>query len=276
MPKQTKVKTRSRSFSVTVFGDKPQKLDWMRYLCSQNELCPSTNKSHWQTYFYTSDPMSLAAVIKALPKEWKAHVEVSQGTPAQNILYCSKSEGIPNTFFETGIRPMPGRRTDLALACEEVTRGGILAVTNPEMIVRYGRGLTLLQRLEEAKRPHVYAAPHVEWIWGTTGTGKTRFCYQQDPLLYRQSSDDGWFDGYFGQETILIDDYSTDRLPLTQILHLLDGYKYDAKVKGGFQRVHAKKIFITSLHPPTTYFTSERYPEVQRRLTVVRELKVEV
>jgi len=276
MPKQIhpQKSKRSRFFSVTIFADaRPSKLEWMRYFCAQQEVCPTTGKKHWQSCFYTKDNMTLSAVIKSLPTDWnKPHVEIMRSSLQTNMAYCSKSESsVPGTFFEEGQKPSQGERSDLKEACSQVISGGLAAVTNDTMIVRYHKGLSVLQQVRASQVPHEYKKPNVYWHWGPTGTGKTKAAYDFDPMLYKQTSRDGWFDGYFNQKTICIDDYDADTFALRDILQILDGYRYMAKVKGGFVQLQATTIFITSHDPPEFYFLSSRFSEIFRRINNVVE-----
>jgi hypothetical protein len=91
--------------------------------------------------------------------------------------------------------------------------------------------------------------------------------------LYVQTSSDGWFDGYFGQKQILLEDYSSKAFTTRDILQLFDGYSgLELKVKTSFQRCEANAIYITSHFHPRHYFCPERYKEIERRLSEVREL----
>lgn len=83
-------------------------------------------------------------------------------------------------------------------------------------------------------------------LWGKAGTGKTRYCYAKSPDLYSvPDAELKWFDGYAGEEAILIDDYRGDA-PISFILKLLDIYPLRLPVKGEFIPIRAKTIYITS------------------------------
>ena len=44
-----------------------------------------------------------------------------------------------------------------------------------------------------------------EWHWGATGTGKSRHCRTKWPDAFIKSND-VWWDGYEGEETVLIEE----------------------------------------------------------------------
>ena len=79
------------------------------------------------------------------------------------------------------------------------------------MFIRYHRGLKALKHeYNKLERGNGFIKPVIKIFWGATGTGKTRKAYQIDPNLYKVPIHEGqttWFDGYEGQETILLDEF---------------------------------------------------------------------
>ena len=50
----------------------------------------------------------------------------------------------------------------------------------------------------------------IEVVYGSTGTGKSRYCYENYPDAYWKSKNSGqqqFWDGYNGEETIVIDEF---------------------------------------------------------------------
>lgn len=246
---------------------------WMRYFCYQQEIAPTTGRHHWQAYVYVDPAQSLSAIRKKMAADYnRPHIEVARASIWKNREYCSKSESsVPDTFREHGTVPSQGERTDIKRACEEVLAGGLANVTDDTMIVKYHRGLEKLEAVRASKRPCLYRPPRVIWLHGPTGTGKTKAAYDHDPCLYHQTSTDGWFDHYFGQRTVLIDDLDPETFKLRDLLLMLDGYKYYFKVKGCMVPRKCDTIFITSHHPPQYYIPHDRWPEVRRRITEIRD-----
>jgi len=267
---------RYRGFLFTIFADDPPEFDdeWMKYLCYQREIAPTTKRLHWQTYMYTTNGHTLKAVINCLPEAWnKPHTEVARGTPEDNKTYCSKpSSSVSGTFREFGTFPQQGKRIDWETACREVKEGGLPAVTDDAMIVKFHRGLSVLAAVRASQKQHTYRKPTVIWLHGPSGAGKTRAAYAHDPTLYHQTSTDGWFDGYFNQKTVLIDDFDHRTFPLREFLQMTDGYKYQVKVKGSMVPLQADHIFITSHDPPQEYFPPDRMAEILRRISKIQNM----
>ena len=82
-----------------------------------------------------------------------------------------------------------------------------------------------------ANKPRV--PPSVYWLWGPTGSGKTRYAVSvcED---YWISSDTRWFDGYRGQKVAILDDLRASSYEFSILLRLLDRYPFNAPIKGGF------------------------------------------
>lgn len=267
---------RSRLFSMTCFMvDKPQLLDFMEYIGGVQELCPSSGRVHWQCFFYVSDAMSMQSVLKRIPKDWLAHVEISKGTLEQNELYCSVGKGqipadvtgLPGTEFRFGVKPKQGERVDLKVASALAMSGKMLDV-NPSTYVRYHRGLHALQLLHMIP----YSGPkEVFWYYGPTATGKSLKAFQENPGAYWQSSDAGWFDGYSGQVCIVVDDMEPGTLSVREFNRLTDVYPYHVKVKGTHCPCMARRIIVTSHWHPSEIFSSDRLPEILRRITVLQK-----
>lgn len=207
---------------------------------------------HLQGYVVFKKKCRMAGVKKLL-KDNTVHVEPARGTPTENKAYCSKlDETHLEGPWEWGTLPAcKGHRTDLDSAIGDIKAGKPMrevAHDNPATFVHYSKGLISLQALS-------FPSPdwrdlHVTWIWGMTGTGKTRAAYDSDPDLYKVIMPGQWYDGYDRQQTLLIDDFY-GQIRCSDMLNILDGYKLQLPIKGGFTWAHWTRVFITSNVPPT-------------------------
>ena len=114
--------------------------------------------------------------------------------------------------------------------------------------VRYNKGFTLYRELSRA---NVAREVQVFVLWGRPGTGKTRIIFETYPNVWIASDPTlQWFDGYEGQDTLLLDDYRGDAKSAF-MLRLLDRYPLKVPVKGSFKAWLPTRIFITSnIAPP--------------------------
>lgn len=144
--------------------------------------------------------------------------------------------------------------------------------SNPSDWVRYWRGLERVRsdvlRTESRKWREVHV---VAWI-GRTDTGKTRRCYATygyDAVYALTRGNNGvWFDGYDGEDVLLIDDFY-GWIPYGFLLRLLDGHPVQVEVKGGFTHACWTKVVITSNRCMDRWYNLEKigsFAALERRI----------
>ena len=50
-------------------------------------------------------------------------------------------------------------------------------------------------------------------LWGPSGTGKSRFVAARWPDAFWKAPESKWWDGYSGQETVVLDDFKDYAMP---------------------------------------------------------------
>lgn len=208
-------------------------------------------------------------------------VQVARGSAIENYNYCTKGDGRVEGPWELGECPFnkEGGKKLLKQACDWV-RAGLAIETMPQEMdtvrIMHSKGLRQFkQDLDRAKRPR-YRKLDVLVLWGKTGLGKTRFAYENYDLdqIYKLTEPEGklWWDGYNGQEVLLIDDFS-GWIKYRFLLNVLDVYPLDLEVKGGFVSANYTKVIITSnFHPSRWYPRHGLDPPLERRLTRIQEV----
>lgn len=102
-------------------------------------------------------------------------------------------------------------------------------------------------------KPKMRGAQEVHIYWGDTRTGKTRAVYELEPDVFDKPSDDKWFDGYQGEEAILLDEFRGE-IPVGSLLKWLDRYPIRVHSKGSMVPLCTKRWYITSnLNPEEWY-----------------------
>lgn len=184
------------------------------------------------------------------------------------IAYCSKEETRTSGPIEVGDRPQQGRRTDLkeiAKAFVEMKEEEFVE-EHPEEFIQYYRGLRELKNVKRLDRDR-NTPPTVVWNWGSAGTGKTYhpiMAFGDDNVYMKDGTK--WWDGYTQQECIVIDDFDGG-WPFRDFLRLLDKYKYQGQVKGGYVKINSPFIYITCEFPPCNFWSGNELAQVERRLT---------
>lgn len=124
--------------------------------------------------------------------------------------------------------------------------------------------------------------PYVLWLAGPTGCGKTRLATSIDPDYWLSNQDLKWFDGYINQKVAILDDFRHSDVPFQQILRILDTYKLQLPVKGGFTTWNPWCIVVTCPRIPELEFkykdqydngASKQYEDLEqvtRRCTEIR------
>lgn len=278
------VQVRAAVFTINNPGDKKLNLEInskVRGAVWQLEVGES-GTPHYQGYIEFTDKMSFKAIKEILGNE--AHVEARQGTREQAIAYCCKEDTRQDGPWTYGkmdvLKPGDqGRRSDLESACEIIINSqrnineGLreVAETTPVTFVKFHKGLTALayRMNSEVNR----SPPNVEWIYGPTGVGKTRYAVEKTSTFFIK---DGtiWWDGYEYQETIIIDDFDGN-WNFRNFLRLLDRYPYQGQIKGGYVWINSPNIIITCDRRPAELLhelSEHELAQLMRRIAVVRRI----
>lgn len=144
-----------------------------------------------------------------------------------------------------------------------------------EIVERYPA--IYLSRLRAIKQVHVEAMrplpnPDVKcyWLWGKTGTGKSRLAFSFNEVYCKNPNK--WWDNYQGQDTVLIDDWSREHHVLGYYLkRWADRYPILSEIKGSALYPHYNRIIITSNYVISDCFNdSETVEAIERRFIVYK------
>ena len=73
--------------------------------------------------------------------------------------------------------------------------------------------LRQMLKLDADRRSFGPAGPEVWVLWGPSGTGKSRWVAATWPDAFWKSPESKWWDGYSGQETVVLDDFKDYAMP---------------------------------------------------------------
>jgi hypothetical protein len=227
--------------------------DLATYLVYGREVGDS-GTPHLQMYLEVPKKVGLRS-IKRMPGLSRCHAEKARGSFQSNKDYCTKEDNNP---FEEGSPIKQGRRSDLEEIRTHLDGGGTVEDVASSYFGQWVMYRRAFKEYVTLKLPHRTWKPKVFVLWGNTGTGKTRFCFDQvQDQTYWMPGDYSWFDGYEGQPIVILDDYRGE-YPLQLLLKLLDRYPMTVPIKGGFAKWLPKKIYITSnLRPEEWYKQSD-------------------
>jgi len=262
----------------------PGEAEW---LCYQPELAPGTGTPHLQGAVSFKHPRDLGGVKRSLGP--RVHLEPMAGSAEQSRVYCSKAESRDPAagfgFVEFGKCPVGlgkgrGARTDAEGVVSLLRSGGSfakIAEIYPSFALRCSGGVLRVQAALARGRDF---KTQVSWYWGPTGTGKTRAAFEEaGSSAYFKMSGNRWWDGYEGQETVVVDDYRRDFSTFSELLRIFDRYPLRVEAKGSSTQFVAKRIWITTPKDPTATWegrTGEEISQLLRRIEVIKHFPGDV
>lgn len=239
-----------------------------RYMVFSYEIAPTTGTPHLQGYTAFDNTKSADTFKQAISQ--KLSLRRANGTANQNRNYVLKDETKdPNKnpfYFEIGECPRQGERTDWGVALEEIISGASVE----EVIVKQPQLLPCIRAIDSFKSRMLkpkHRNVNVIVLWGDSGTGKSRWAYDNFPDLYPKQPNK-WWDGYTGQTTILLDDFY-GYIPYSDMLNVLDRYPYHAEVKNGHVWAQWDTVIITSNKPPDAWYYHGLTPALKRRINKI-------
>lgn len=247
----------------------------VEYLVWQWEVSPSTNRLHVQGYVRFPGRKTMKTVKKYFGED-SLHLEPARGSEEECKLYCTKEDtrflvgGEYGTYKKE--KGLQGHRTDLDSIAKEIVDGKSLreiGVDHPAIYIHYYKGL---ENFAEMIKPAVpeFRDVQVCVIWGETGVGKTWFVTHRDKVYKTIVGKRNPWDGYKGEEAILLDEFNTNQISPEELNTLLDGYKLDLAARYYDRPARYTRIYITANSDPTDWYRycdGKVYAAVQRRIT---------
>lgn len=244
----------------------------LRYWCMADEIGLQEKTPHTHIYFVAALSAIRFSTVKSLFPT--AHIDPAQASSEENRNYVQKSgkwaEGekaetsVPGTFEEWGELPAErqGERNDLAILYQLVKDG----LSNYEIMEQNPDYMLNLERIERARQAvreqqyrDTFRQLETTYIWGPTGTGKTRGVMERYSYsgVYRVTDYAHPFDSYSGEDVLLLDEFSSN-FKIRDLLNYLDGYPLTLPARYSNRVACYTKIYIIS-----NLCLSKQYPEVQ-------------
>lgn len=253
-------------FPLPVFAD----LQWYR---GQLEIGEGGFR-HWQVVVQGKKPLRVAA-LKRLFGE-RAHWEKTRSESAgtyQIIVdeYVWKEETrVEGTQFEVGTKAV---RRNVSKDWDQIysdARSGNLDNIPRDILVRCYSQINKITQ-DNLQPNSVIRSVHA--FWGRTGTGKTRRAWEEAGLdAYPKDPSTKWWDGYRGQEHVVIDEFR-GKIAIEHMLRWLDRYPVIVERKGGSTVLRASSIWITSNLAPELWYVGmdeETVNALVRRLNIIQ------
>lgn len=223
-----------------------------------------------------------------------AHFEMAKGTSKENRDYIfkegkwakdkKKETNLVDTHEEFGDMPVErqGQRNDLIDLYDMIKQGMTnydIMEENPAYMMNLDKIEKARQIVKEEKYKNIFRELEVTYLWGATGTGKTRsvmekFGYEN---VYRVTDYDHPFDGYKGQDVVIFEEFRSS-LKIQEMLNYLDGYPLELPCRYMNRIACFTKVYIITNIPLREQYelVQASYPETwaafNRRITSVYEM----
>lgn len=259
------------------------------YYCMSHEVGDKGNTPHVHIFIFAKGTIRFNTIKKKFPK---AHIEKANGTVLQNKEYIFKegkwentekeSTNIKESHFEFGTIPeeKQGKRYDLVTLYSSIKEGKSnfdIVEENPMYVTKLDTMDRVRKLILEEKYKNAYRELDVTYIYGKTGTGKTRGVMEKYGYenVYRVTDYLHPFDNYKQQDIIILEEFRSD-LKIGVLLNLLDVYPHNLPCRYADKVACYTKVYIISNISLKQQYKNiqtdqpESYEALTRRISEIR------
>lgn len=246
----------------------------LRYYCMGDEKA-TTGTVHTHIFMLSEAPIRFSTIKNRFPI---AHIERAYGTAIENRDYVKKDgkwatsnkaeTSISGTFEEWG--DLPSEREEKAPTMtrliEDIKSGKSISEIlneNPNLAFKIKDIEILRQTLLAEKYANEIRNIEVSYIFGASGTGKTRGIFEQFPMQdicritnYRGNSGIN-FDAYHAHDVLVFEEFHS-QISIADMLNYLDIYPLMLPARYNDRVACFTKVFLTSNIP-----LDEQYKSIQ-------------
>lgn len=229
------------------------------YYCYSEEV-GKNGTPHVHIYFTKKNPWRFQTVKNKFPF---AHIEKAYGSAEENRDYVAK-EGkwagteksetkIDGSFCEFGVMPRGKETSDKTTKLLTLMKEGYTDLQILEEYPELGgmvKVFPIFRELVNAEKTKEYRAVNVTYLYGVSGTGKTRYIFDNYPIdeIYRITNyplNGIRFDGYSNQTILVFEEFS-GKISIQDMLNYLDVYPIKLPARYTDHAACYTKVFITS------------------------------
>lgn len=244
----------------------------LKYWCIADEIGMEGKTPHTHVFFVALTSAIRFSTVKGLFPT--AHIDAANGTSEENRAYVEKSGKwaddekadtvIPGTFEEWGELPIErqGERTDLAVLYQYIKDGLSnfeIMEQNPDFLLNLEKIERARQAVREQQYRDTFRQLETTYIFGRTGTGKTRGVMEKYSYsgVYRVTDYIHPFDSYAGEDVLLLDEFNS-QFKIQSLLNYLDGYPLNLPCRYANRVACYTKVYIIS-----NLSLSKQYTDIQ-------------
>jgi hypothetical protein len=252
--------------------------DKCEYAVCGRELTPNTNKPHLHVVAYYENAISMKGLMKKIDfKPGEGQLETKRGTHTQASDYVEKDGDIA---FVVGTIPTkedtPKSAWDYILDMVEAGATDTEIMREyPAQFARCYGGIGNMRMSVLADELNCYHPVEVTYLWGGTGSGKTRSVLDgmvEHPRdVFRVTDYKHPFDNYRGQKVLMFEEFRSS-LPIEQMLNYLDcrrmelPCRYANKVSGWDTIYLVTNVSPDSQYPRVQEYHPETWAAWERRI----------
>lgn len=245
------------------------------YFCMADEIA-TTGTYHTHIFLFSPSPMRFSTVKNRFST---AHIEKAYGSAKANRAYILKEghwadtdkaeTSVSGTFEEWGDLPAEKEEEapEMFKLIQDLRDGkSVMEIIedNPKLAFRIREIETLRQAILEEKYSAENRALEVTYLYGASGTGKTRGIFEKhDRKSICRITDYGGrngvrFDAYHCQDVLVLEEFHS-QIPISAMLNYLDIYPLTLPARYTDRIACYTKVYITSNIP-----LEEQYRDIQR------------
>lgn len=245
------------------------------YFCMADEVA-TTGTYHTHIFLLAPSPIRFSTIKNRFPT---AHIEKAYGSAKANRAYILKEghwadtdkaeTSVSGTFEEWGDLPAEKEEEapEMFKLIQDLRAGkSVMEIIedNPKLAFRIREIETLRQAILEEKYSAENRALEVTYLYGASGTGKTRGIFEKhDRKSICRITDYGGrngvrFDAYHCQDVLVLEEFHS-QIPISAMLNYLDIYPLTLPARYTDRIACYTKVYITSNIP-----LEEQYRDIQR------------
>ena len=245
------------------------------YFCMADEIA-TTGTYHTHIFLLAPSPIRFSTIKNRFPT---AHIEKAYGSAMANRAYILKEghradtdkaeTSVPGTFEEWGDLPAEKEEEapEMFKLIQDLRAGkSVMEIIedNPKLAFRIREIETLRQAILEEKYSAENRVLEVTYLYGASGTGKTRGIFETyDRKSICRITDYGGrngvrFDAYHCQDVLVLEEFHS-QIPISAMLNYLDIYPLTLPARYTDRIACYTKVYITSNIP-----LEEQYRDIQR------------
>lgn len=256
------------------------------YYCFSDEVGLEENTPHSHVFIIFKNARSFNTIKDSFPP---AHIDRCYGTNQENRDYVFKegkwlqdSKGetnIRDSHYESGDMPLneQGKRNDLTVIHDLINQGysiDEIIEECPQYSFRINEIKSLINIFKEKQFKSQFRKLDVVYIFGNTGTGKTRYVMEKYGYenVCRVTDYKHPFDAYNYEDVIMFEEFRDD-LPIKDMLKYLDGYPLTLPCRFANKQACYTKVYIVSNIPVGQQYIETYRNERETFLAFMRRIK---